>query len=93
MDNIRKDMTLGVPTLPIKKILAYNPIDRYKKIGTICIKDPCLRILPGAARGLQSRCHGNSPAAHSLRDDQQAGNNNTTRINQNRIVNEGILII
>jgi hypothetical protein len=34
-------MTLGFPTLPIK-ILACNPIDRYKKIGTICIKGTCL---------------------------------------------------
>jgi hypothetical protein len=31
-------MTLGFPTLPIK-ILACIPIDRYKKIGTICVKD------------------------------------------------------
>jgi hypothetical protein len=34
-------MTLGFPTLLIK-ILACIPIDRYKKIGTICIKDTCL---------------------------------------------------
>jgi hypothetical protein len=36
-DNTWKDMTLGFPT-----ILACIPIDRYKKIGTICIKDICL---------------------------------------------------
>jgi hypothetical protein len=34
-------MTLGFPTLLIKK-LACIPIDRYKKIGTISIKDTCL---------------------------------------------------
>jgi hypothetical protein len=34
-------MTLGFPTLLIK-ILACIPIDRYKKIGTISIKDTCL---------------------------------------------------
>jgi hypothetical protein len=34
-------MTLGFPTLLIK-ILACIPINRYKKIGTICIKDTCL---------------------------------------------------
>jgi hypothetical protein len=34
-------MTLGFPTLLIK-ILACIPIDRYKKIGTICIKDTYL---------------------------------------------------
>jgi hypothetical protein len=34
-------MTLGFPTLLIK-IVACIPIDRYKKIGTICIKDTCL---------------------------------------------------
>jgi hypothetical protein len=31
-------MTLGFPT-PLIKILACIPIDRYKKIGTICIED------------------------------------------------------
>jgi hypothetical protein len=62
-------MTLGFPTLPIK-ILACIPIDRYKKIGTICIKDTCLRILLAAAPGLRSRALGNSPAARSLRDDR-----------------------
>jgi hypothetical protein len=45
-------MTLGFPTLLIK-ILACIPIDRYKKIGTICIKDTCLRIMLTAARGPQ----------------------------------------
>jgi hypothetical protein len=34
-------MTLGFTTLPIK-ILACIPIDRYKKIVTICIKNTCL---------------------------------------------------
>jgi hypothetical protein len=34
-------MTFGFPTLLIK-ILASIPIDRYKKIGTICIKDTYL---------------------------------------------------
>jgi hypothetical protein len=92
MDNIWKDMTLGFPTLPIK-ILACIPIDRYNKIGTICIKDTCLQIPLAAARGFRSRYLGNSPASRSLRDDRQAENNNTTRINQNRIVNRGISII
>jgi hypothetical protein len=50
-DNICKEMTLGFPTLSIK-ILACISRDRYKKIGTICIKDACLQILPAAARGL-----------------------------------------
>jgi hypothetical protein len=86
-------MTLGFPTLLIKKILACIPIDRYKKIGIICVKDTCLRIPLVAARGLQSRCLGSSPAARSLRDDRQVENNNTTRINQNRIVNREISII
>jgi hypothetical protein len=72
-----------IPNTFDKKILACIPIDRYKKIGTICIKDTCLRIPLAAARGLQSRCLGNSLAARSLRDDRQARNNNTTRINQN----------
>jgi hypothetical protein len=85
-------MTLGFPTLLIK-ILAYIPIDRYKKIGTICIKDTCLRIPLAAARGLRNQYLGNSPTAHSLRDGRQARNNNTTRINQNRIVNRGVSII
>jgi hypothetical protein len=61
-------MTLGFLTLPIK-ILACIPIDRYKKIGTICVKDTWLQILLAAARGLRSRHLGNSPVAHSLRDD------------------------
>jgi hypothetical protein len=34
-------MTLGFLTLLIK-ILACIPIDRYKKIGTICVNDTCL---------------------------------------------------
>jgi hypothetical protein len=34
-------MTLGFPTLLIK-ILACIPIDRYKKIGIICVKGTCL---------------------------------------------------
>jgi hypothetical protein len=33
-------MTLGFPILSIK-ILACIPTDRYKKIGTICVKDTC----------------------------------------------------
>jgi hypothetical protein len=36
-------MTLGFPTLLIK-ILACIPMDRYKKIGTICVKDTCLKF-------------------------------------------------
>jgi hypothetical protein len=36
-------MTLGFPTLPIK-ILACIPMDRYKKIGTICVEDTCLKF-------------------------------------------------
>jgi hypothetical protein len=66
-------MTLGFPTLSIK-ILACTPIDRYKKIGTICVKDTLLRIPLAVARGLRSRCLGNSPAARFLHDDRQAGN-------------------
>jgi hypothetical protein len=37
-------MTLGFPTLLIK-IQACIPIDRYKKIGTICVKHTFPRIL------------------------------------------------
>jgi hypothetical protein len=85
-------MTLEFPTLLIK-ILACISIDRYKKIGTICIKDTCLQIPLAAARGLRSQCLGSSPATRSLRDDRRARNNNTIRINQNRIVNRGISII
>jgi hypothetical protein len=66
-------MILGFPTLPIK-ILACIHIDRYKKIGTMFIKDTCLQIPFAAARDLQCRCPGNSPVAHSLRHDRQAGN-------------------
>jgi hypothetical protein len=69
-------MTLGFPTLLIK-ILTCIPIDRYKKIGTICVKDTCIRILLAAARDLQSRGARNSLAACSLRDGRQAENNNT----------------
>jgi hypothetical protein len=61
-------MTLGFPTILIK-ILACIPIDRYKKIGTICVKDTCFQIPLVAARDLQSRGHGNSLAACSLRGD------------------------
>jgi hypothetical protein len=43
-DNIWKDMTLGFPTI-LATILACIPIDRYKKMGTTCIKDTCLQIL------------------------------------------------
>jgi hypothetical protein len=87
-----KDMTLGFSALLIK-ILACIPINRYKKIGTICIKDDYLRIWIAAARGPRSRCLGSSLAARSLRDDRQAENNNTTRINQNRIENTGLSTI
>jgi hypothetical protein len=66
-------MTLGFPTIPTK-ILACIPIDRYKKIGTICIKDACLQIPLAVAQYLQSCGLGNSPAACSLRDDRQARN-------------------
>jgi hypothetical protein len=66
-------MILGFPTF-LKKILACIPIDRYKKIGTICVNDTCLRILLAAARDLQSRGPGNSPAARLLHDDWQARN-------------------
>jgi hypothetical protein len=45
-------MTLGFPTLLIK-ILACIPIDRYKKIGTICIKDTCLAAQRLALEGLE----------------------------------------
>jgi hypothetical protein len=62
-------MTLGFPTLLIK-ILACIPTDRYKKIGTICVKDTCLRIPLAAARGPQSRCLGSSLAARSLHNDR-----------------------
>jgi hypothetical protein len=34
-------MTLGFPIISIK-ILACIPMDRYKKIGTICVKDTWL---------------------------------------------------
>jgi hypothetical protein len=69
-------MTLGLPTLPIKdkKILACIPIDRYKKIGTICVKDTCLRISLAAARGLRNRCLRNSLSARSLCNNLQVGN-------------------
>jgi hypothetical protein len=66
-------MTLGFTTI-LTKILACTPIDRYKKIGTICIKDTCLQILLADARYLQSRALGNSSAARSLHDDWLAGN-------------------
>ncbi len=61
-------MTLGFPTPPIK-VLACIPIGRYKKIGTICIKDTCLQISLAAAQDLQSRGLANSPVARSLCDD------------------------
>jgi hypothetical protein len=85
-------MTLGFPTL-LTKILACISIDRYKKIGTIYVKDTCLQIPLATAQGLRSRYLGNSLKARSLRDDRQAGNNNPIRINQNRIVNRGFSII
>jgi hypothetical protein len=71
-------MTLGFPVLPIK-ILACIPIDRYKKIGTICIKDTCLQIPFATASDLQSRGLGNSLAARSLRDDRRVGNKNENK--------------
>jgi hypothetical protein len=45
-------MTLGFPTLSIK-VLACIPIDRYKKIGTICIKDTYLTTQSLAFEGLE----------------------------------------
>jgi hypothetical protein len=66
-------MTLGFPTI-LAKILACIPIDRYKKIGTICIKDTCLQISLAAAQYLQSRGLRNSSVARSLHDDRQARN-------------------
>jgi hypothetical protein len=45
-------MTLGFPTLLIK-ILACISIDRYKKIGTIFIKDTCLAAQSLALEGLE----------------------------------------
>jgi hypothetical protein len=62
-------MTLGFSTLLIE-ILACIPIDRYKKIGTICVKDTCIRIPLAATRGLRSQCLGSSLATRSLRDDR-----------------------
>jgi hypothetical protein len=85
-------MTLGFPTLLIK-ILACIPINRYKKIGTICFKDTFFRIPLAATRSPQSQCLGSSLAARSLHDDRQARNNNIIRINQNSIANRRISII
>jgi hypothetical protein len=45
-------MTLGFPTLLIK-ILACISIDRYKKIGTIFIKDTCLAAQSLALESLE----------------------------------------
>ncbi len=73
-------MILGFPTF-LKKILACIPIDRYKKIGTICVKDTCLQI-PLAALDLQTRGLGNSPRARSLLKDRQARNKQDNKINQ-----------
>jgi hypothetical protein len=61
-------MTLGFLTHLIK-IVACIPVDRYKKIGTICIKDTCLQVPLATARYLQSRGPVNSPTARSLRND------------------------
>jgi hypothetical protein len=61
-------MTLGFPALLVK-ILACIPIDRYKKIDTICVRDTSLQISLAAAQDLQSRGLTNSLAARSLRDD------------------------
>jgi hypothetical protein len=81
-------MTLGFQTLPIK-ILACIPKDRYKKIGTIYVKDTCLQI-PFAA----TRCLGSSSVARSLLDDWQARNKQENKKNKsNRTANRGILII
>jgi hypothetical protein len=79
---------LGFLTPPIK-ILACIHIDRYKKIGTICIKDTCLRIHLVAARGLRSRYLGNSLAARSLRDDRLAGNKQENINKKSRVENSG----
>jgi hypothetical protein len=70
-------MTLGFPIIPTT-ILACIPIDRYKEIGTICVKDTCLQLLLAAAQDIQSRGLGNSSAAHSLCDDRQAENKQYT---------------
>jgi hypothetical protein len=85
-------MTLGLPTISTT-ILACIPIDRYRKIGTICVKDTCLQILLAAAQDLQSRGLGNSLAACSLHDDQQAGNKQYNKNKSNKIANRGISII
>jgi hypothetical protein len=85
-------MTLGFPTLLIK-ILACIPIDRYKKIGTICTKDTCHQILLAVAQYLQSRGLGNSLAARFLDDDRQARNKQYNKNKLNRIANRGISII
>jgi hypothetical protein len=45
-------MTLGFPTLMIK-ILACILIDRYKKIGIICVKDTCLTTQTTQSLSLQ----------------------------------------
>jgi hypothetical protein len=45
------------------------------------------------ARGLRSRCLGNSSPAHSLLDDWQAENKQYTQNKSNRIANRGISII
>jgi hypothetical protein len=76
-------MTLRFPTIPIK-IVACIPIDRYKKIGIICVKDTCLQIPLAAARDLQSRGHGNSPAAYSLLNDRQARKKQYNKNKSNR---------
>jgi hypothetical protein len=85
-------MTLGFPTIQTK-ILACIPIDRYKKISTIYIKDTCLQIPLAATQDLQSRGLGNSLAARSLRDDPQAGKNNTKINKSNKTPSRRISII
>jgi hypothetical protein len=84
-------MKLGFPALLIK-ILACIPIDRYKKIGTICIKDTCLQILFAAAQDPQSRGLANSSAARSLCYDRWARNKQYTQNKSNRIANRGISV-
>jgi hypothetical protein len=84
-------MTLGFPTI-LTKILALIPIDRYRKIGIICVKDSCLQIPLTAAQDLQSRGLGNSLTTCSLHDDRQAENKQYTQNKSNRIANRTISI-
>jgi hypothetical protein len=85
-------MTLGFPTLLIK-ILACIPIDRYKKIGTICVKDTCFKIPFAAARGLRSQCLRSYSAVCDLHDDRQAENKQYNKNKSNRTTTRGISIL